>query len=252
MFYMKKIRTDFIMDRLGRISYGDLIRKAKEDGFDNIPEWNKWKKETGYTRKRKSEFNKRSDYEDYIAKRKGYKDRKEMYNDNYIKNNDNIKYLQQIRYGSPAEFNSNCSNYLGIELGEKIIGRYAIPILIGEIKEEMPNKNHGFDFIATGNIKIDVKVRCLQFHKGGWIGWNYAILYNNIADIFLLIGLDNREYLNPLHVWMFHKNDIIRKEKFWKRIGFSITDKSEFQKEFKDFEVTKKLIKLKDICRDII
>lgn len=59
---------------------------------------------------------------------------------------------------------------------------------------------------------------------------------------------DNRDSLTPLHIWMFHKNDMVRHAKFWRREGFIITNTPKKLKELEKYEVTDKLDKLKELC----
>ena len=59
---------------------------------------------------------------------------------------------------------------------------------------------------------------------------------------------DNRDSLKPLYVWAFHKDDIVRGRKFWRRDTFSITNTPEKLKELEKWEVTDRLDKLKELC----
>lgn len=74
----------------------------------------------------------------------------------------------------------------------------------------------------------------------------------NIADWFTLSAWDNRDSLNPLHVMVFHRNDIIRGRKFWRREVFSITNIPKGLKEFEKYEVTNRLNKLKELITIIM
>lgn len=186
---------------------------------------------------KKSGCNNRKEYMDYLAKRNGWKDNKE-YDRERIR-----EWTHNIGRASPMSSNEDCSQWLGIEVGEKIMGRYVLSILFESIKEEMPNNFPGFDFIVRENIKINIKTRCLR-NTDNYSGWIFDILYNNIADYFLLFGLDTRTG-SCIHVWLIHKNDIVRKgrsyankELFWKRDEFTVTNKPEKIKEFKTYEVT--------------
>ena len=75
-----------------------------------------------------------------------------------------------------------------------------------------------------------------------------SIRYNTIADWFILSAWDDRDSLNPLYVWIFHKNDIVREKKFWKRNNLWITNTPKKLKEFKKYEVANRLYKLKELC----
>lgn len=77
--------------------------------------------------------------------------------------------------------------------------------------------------------------------------WKFGIWYNNITDWFILSAWDSRDSLIPLHVWIFHKNDVVRGRKFWRRESFSITNNPEKLKELEKWEVTNRLEKLKEL-----
>ncbi len=115
---------------------------------------------------------------------------------------------------------------------------------------KMPNGNQGFDWICKKGEKMDHKGSCLTYFEDVTPIWVYGIGYNNIADWFILSAWDNRESLNPLHIWIFHKNDIVRGRKFWRRDSFSITNTPEKLKEFEKYEVTDRLDKLKELCNE--
>ncbi len=153
--------------------------------------------------------------------------------------------------------NKNCSSNLGIELGEKIIGRYALPILFGGIKEEMPNNNPRFEFIVIGDFKIDVKCRCLSCKAERTPWWNFPINHNKDTDYFLLIGFNTRGWLEPMYVWLIHKDEMIKIGKkfndeypLWNRETFTITNSPDQLAYFKKYDVTDRLKELKDICQN--
>jgi hypothetical protein len=84
--------------------------------------------------------------------------------------------------------------------------------------------------------------------------WYYSISnrngYNN-TDYFILSAWDDRDNLNLLHVWIFHKNDIIRGRIFWKRKGFVITNTPKKLMEFQDYELTDDLVMLKKLFEEL-
>ena len=166
----------------------------------------------------------------------------------------NTERVREYRHNTgrqaPMQDNPDCSAWFGSFIAENyIIGTFEDPV-------KMPYGNPGYDWICKQGQKIDSKARCLEYKGIGWSGWKFLIKYNNIADYFILSAWDNRDSLNPLHVWIFHKNDMVRKGrgccsgrvKFWKRDMFSITNTPEKLKEFAQFEVTGRLEKLKEIC----
>lgn len=118
----------------------------------------------------------------------------------------------------------------------------------------MPYGNKGFDWICKNGKKIQHEARCLRYDKNQF---TYNIHFNNITDYFILSAWDNREDLEPLYIWIYHKNDMIRighstkKDKFWKRNTFTITNEPKYLSEFEKYEVKDKLEKLKELCKDI-
>lgn len=139
----------------------------------------------------------------------------------------------------------NSTYYLGIHIAERTIARFVLPIILRNIKKEMPTNNQGFDFILEKDIKIDVKSSCL---KAGNRKWQFKIDHNNIADYFMLIAIDNRTEINVVHIWLIKKNDIVRYGKFYKRDSITITNIPKYLLEFKKYDQIDKL-KMMGICR---
>ena len=88
--------------------------------------------------------------------------------------------------------NKECSSYLGVYVAERVLSQAFKNVRM------MPMNNSGFDFICGSGYMIDVKSSCL--HKNG--AWMFTINHNHIANYFLCLAFDNREYLNPLYVWL--------------------------------------------------
>lgn len=88
------------------------------------------------------------------------------------------------------------SVFLGVHIAERVLSA-----VFGDIKR-MPYGNPGYDFICKNGFKIDVKSSCLHpgDHRRGY--WKFQIKYNTAADHFLCLAFDNRESLNPLHIWL--------------------------------------------------
>ncbi len=93
-------------------------------------------------------------------------------------------------------------------------------LTIFEHVERMHNSNKGFDFRCKNpkqefitkysylkldkekEYRIQLKIRCLdRFNNVS--RWSYKIGYNNMADMFILVGFDSKENLNPLHICLF-------------------------------------------------
>jgi hypothetical protein len=69
----------------------------------------------------------------------------------------------------------------------------------------MPINNPGYDFKCVNNHFIDVKSSCKNTSRKT-SQWSFTIDYNTIADFFLCIAFDNRDDLNPQHLWMIPGN----------------------------------------------
>ena len=97
--------------------------------------------------------------------------------------------------------NKSCSLYLGITIAEKVLSKVFKDV------EIMPNCNPGYDFICGKGYKVDVKSSCRR-KEGNTYRWTFIINKNQIPDYFLLLTFDNRENLNPEHIWLIPGNII--------------------------------------------
>ncbi len=96
----------------------------------------------------------------------------------------------------PYTDNKKCSSYLGVGIAERVLSH------VFKNVELMPMSNPGYDFICNHGKKIDVKSSCRYFHIGRSDSWMFTINKNTSADYFLCIAFDDREHLNPEHVWL--------------------------------------------------
>ena len=92
----------------------------------------------------------------------------------------------------PMDKNRKCALFLGVHIAERVLS------MMFKDVERMPNGNPGYDIICNRNKKIDIKSSCKR--KGNW--WDFHINRNTTADYFLCLAFDNREDLNPIHVWL--------------------------------------------------
>jgi len=231
--------------------------KAKKDGFDNVDDWLRWKSDpfnilekkygnefADWARKNKGKVPNKwlnagckteAEYQNKCAQKRGFKDHAESAKE----------WAHETGRNLPKEFNENCSVYFG-EFTESLM------VQTFEGAAKMPPNNPGFDWTCKRGDKIDNKGSCLVYLADRWAGrWEFYIDYNNIADWFILSAWDNRDSLNPLHVWIFHKNDIIRGKIFWRRSALAINNTTKGLREFKKWEVTDRLDKLKELCNRI-
>ena len=98
----------------------------------------------------------------------------------------------------PFNKNKRCGLYLGVHIVEGLLSQ------VFKNVERMPILNPGYDFVCNHGKKIDVKSSCQ--HGGG--GWSFGIRKNTTADYFLCLAFDNREDLNPMHIWLIPGNAI--------------------------------------------
>lgn len=261
-------------------SLGWLVEQAKKDGFDNVRDWQNWKRDLKNKQmkqqkidnieRRKQEIelcwynnlvdkygkefaewakqNRGKTFDKYLIA--GCKNAREYY-DKCAKNagfNNSTERTKKYKHNNgicwPMSDNPDCSSYFG----NFIVENYIIQTFEDPIR--MPYGNPGFDWLCKKGEKVDSKAACISQYNGG-SRWEFPIRYNNIADWFILSAWDNRESLNPLHIWIFHKNDIVRGRKFWRRDSFSITNTPEKLKEFEKYEVTDRLDKLKELVNKL-
>lgn len=102
----------------------------------------------------------------------------------------------------PLQIAKESGSYLGVYIAERVLANYFSDI------ERMPYGNPGYDFICKNGFKIDVKSACLSKRSEGSDRWVFIIDHNQTADYFLLLAFDNRESLNPMHVWLIPGKDI--------------------------------------------
>ena len=115
------------------------------------------------------------------------------------------KYAKQNRInngGQPMSENKECSLYLGVHVAEQVLSK------VFKNVKQMPNGNKGYDFICNKNMKIDVKSSTILKRDYKSDSWLFQIKRNKIADYFLCLAFDNREDLNPLHIWLIPSENI--------------------------------------------
>lgn len=101
----------------------------------------------------------------------------------------------------PYDENKECATYLGVHVAERVLSH------VFKNVKRMPMHNPGYDVICNRNKKIDIKSSCLPLNNRA-MRWTFSIGHNNIADYFLCLAFDNREDLNPLHVWLIPGNKL--------------------------------------------
>lgn len=94
--------------------------------------------------------------------------------------------------------------YLGVVVAEKVLST------MFEHVERMPNNTPGYDFICGKGFKIDCKSTCKrkQAKCRNSYYYSFKIKSNKEADYFLCLAFDNRESLNPEHVWLIPGKEV--------------------------------------------
>ena len=103
---------------------------------------------------------------------------------------------------TPLRYAKNSASYLGVYIAERALSRFFDNI------QRMPICNRGFDFICGKGYKIDVKSSCRRIRNGRNDSWLFHIGKNTIADYFLCLAFDNRDMLNPEHVWLIPSSEV--------------------------------------------
>ena len=166
------------------------------------------------------------EYLNNLAQKRGYKNRDDLL-DNLAKIAGFSNHIERSsewcknRYERGTNFveNKSCPQYLGIEIGERRVARKVLPLIVGNIIEEMPFGNSNFDFICKNEnlkdknnqdiLKIDVKSAKLIDNK-----YKFRVAFNNIADYFLTIAFNRNDIdeLFPVYIFLFGKSDMVRKK----------------------------------------
>lgn len=249
---------------------GYFLELAKKDGFEGpnaFKEWNEWRKKNGkfpdakkIKQKELEEFAKKNGYRDYNEYQRNYRNHfveNRGYDFNEYMRNNRDRFAQNSGYKDYNEYqkeynlrkgihlqmsdNEDCSIYLGIYIGERVIAKQILEMIFEHI-EEMPINNNGFDFICKDprlefinkfpiyklerneEYKIDAKCASLtEIHK-----WKFHIRNNIISDYFLLIGIDNRSNLEPSYIWLIRGDEIIRNKKINDRYIFGVTNEEKY------------------------
>ena len=256
------------MSKFEKGSIGYFLELAKKDGFDNIKDWNEWRKKTG---KMPDATEIERENKRRLAQNKGYKNHKE-YVDNVanIRGYKNDAERQAERnwnrgFCSPISGDIESNNYLAIHIAERDIAKKILSIIFKDVIE-MPCKNPGYDFLCKNPIhefinkhpifklsidkeyKIDVKSSRLC-HNNQWI---FHIKYNYITDYFLPIGFNNEydeDKLEAMYAWFFKKDEIIRNRKFYQCEGFGIANRPYYLSKFNIYELKNELEEVKKSLR---
>ena len=106
-----------------------------------------------------------------------------------------VEYRHSRGINRPLSEAKETPAYLGVYVAERALSKFFDNI------QRMPTNNPKFDFLCGRGFKIDVKSSCLRRGERKAC-WEFEIKRNEIADYFLCLAFDNREDLNPMHVWL--------------------------------------------------
>lgn len=137
------------------------------------------------------------------------------------------------------EDNKECTLWLGVHVAERVLSK------IFDNVTRMPIQNPGYDFICSKGYKVDVKSAC-KSKCGKYYGWSFILRTNRIADYFLFLAFDNRNDLNPMHIWLVKNYGSVINKK-----GFRIIDTCGELEKWKQYERTDKLNELIHCCDSI-
>lgn len=217
--------TKYANKKISRTEYYNWV--AQQKGFKDEKEYlNWWSQQQGLKNYR--------DYLDYSATKKGFKN----YNEYCLYN------LHKRGKCKPLSENKECADYLGVHIAERILSK------IFNNVQRMPLKNPGYDFICIKNHKIDVKSACIHRNK-----WLFHIYNNKIADYFLLLAFDNRNDLNPMHMWLIRRDEVINTKRtsfpINEKLGITIYNSSYGLSIYTKYEIKNKLDKVKMCCNEL-
>jgi|CXWL01.1.fsa_nt_gi hypothetical protein len=202
------------------------------------------------------------EYKDKNARKLGFKNNAERYRERKREYNWNIGLC------GPKEFNEDSPSYFG-DIGERLFKLFLEEIIFRDVKitdyndegvdficknarQEFIDKHPQFRLEINKEYSIQLKLRCLADTWMGSIGWSFGRLcYNNVPDYFILCGWNYNREEGPLHIWLFHKDEIIRGKKFWIRNVLWITNKPRYLIEFNKYELRDELEKLISINMNI-
>ena len=130
-----------------------------------------------------------------------HKEELKQKNKQYYESNQDKCRERDCRYrrahgGKPASENKQCAAFLGVHVAEQVLSKVFKDV------ERMPANHAGHDFICNKGKKIDVKSSCTHTPDNHTDRWVFTIRKNKISDYFLCLAFDNREDLNPLHIWL--------------------------------------------------
>jgi len=124
-----------------------------------------------------------------------------MANKEHIRQRDNEWRYRTCR-SKPLKDSKELPTYLGVYIAERVLSNYFEDI------QRMPYGNKGYDYVCKRGFKIDVKSSVLHHRENRIPRWVFPTRHNTTADHFLCLAFDNRESLNPVHIWLVPSKDV--------------------------------------------
>jgi hypothetical protein len=122
-----------------------------------------------------------------------------LYKQEWIKSHPGYEVNRRHKFGKikPMSENRECASFLGRHVAEQVLAG------LFDHVEKAPYGNPGWDFVCGKKKRIDCKSSCLRSHHNKRnTHWLFNIKRNDKCEYFLCIAFDNRDDLNPLHVWL--------------------------------------------------
>lgn len=89
--------------------------------------------------------------------------------------------------------NRECADFLGVTVAERVLSKVFKNVTV------MPHGHPGYDFRCARDYLVDVKSATMNKDKPYW---GFSIRKNPIPDYFLCLAFDDRQNLNPMHIWL--------------------------------------------------
>ena len=219
------------------VNKNELSKKAKEYRRTHLEEYKAREKKSHEKRSKKEKVYRIENRDKINARGKQYR----------IENLEQVNAKQREFYErrgrrllgrKPISENKECSSWLGVHVAERVLSKVFKDV------EQMPTNNSGYDFICNKGKKIDVKSACVSIDKRRYTNrrsWAFSIKKNKEADFFLLLAFDNRDDLNPLHMWLIPSNVVNHK------IGLQISETK--IKKFDEYKID--ISSVVDCCNNL-
>lgn len=138
----------------------------------------------------------------WICKTCSNKQSCQRWDDNIDVNRENARLRLYAMGAHPMSENRECSLFLGVHVAERVLHHMFKNVV------QMPINNPGYDFICGNGYLVDVKAACRNIQHKKSPRWTFRIQKNTVAEYFVLLAFDNRDDLEPLHIWMIPGIDI--------------------------------------------